>query len=108
VSAEIIRRAVALIRERAEAATPGPWMRGDLDRFGEGSYTVDYTDVEPNVCGGIDPADAEHIASWHPAAALACADMLEIIADGLDVNPYYDFPPAEDFARAYLGEGHDA
>ena len=116
MSAGTLRRAATLMRERAEAATEGPWTRGDIDRFAEGPFTVDYADVEPNVCGGIDPADAEHIASWHPAVALAVADWLWETANLIEVHAGTEcaepclhptcrvIDRALAVARAYLGE----
>ena len=104
MSAKMLRRAAGLMRERAEAATHGPWRRGDIDTFAESGFRIDYTDVEPNVCGGIDPADAEHIASWHPAVALAVANLLDAQADAGYWEADPDSRAALAVARAYLGE----
>ena len=109
---EELREAARLMRERAEAATPGPWR------------------VVPGICGGetyssvigthggaddartwlmatglgCREADAGHAASWHPLPALAVADLLEGQADmlgaGCPVNPQM-----LTIARAYLGTG---
>jgi hypothetical protein len=87
MSAEVLREAAALMRERAEAATEGPWStyvdpHDDpivVDQYGLGVQSAVTYDV---VCysGQVYSRDAEHIASWHPAAALAVADWLEATA----------------------------
>lgn len=103
---ELIREAARLIRERAEAATPGPWESLDggdrliawkLDPSGQFDDDWDYVVDEP--IGNS--ANAEHIASWHPGVALLVADWLDIGA-----NPYacVDREPMVALARAYLGK----
>lgn len=79
MSAERLREAAALMRERAEAATPGPWqfwpppdMLHDYGWVGRGGMFVAEPSQTPE---GI--KDAVHIASWHPAVALAVADLLD-------------------------------
>lgn len=104
MSADLLTRAAAAMRERAEAAQEGPWRRGDIDTFAEAGFHIDYTDVEPGVCGGIDPADAEHIASWHPAVALAVADWLDSEVNEWGELPHMLNPHSLAVARAYLGE----
>lgn len=109
MSAEILRRAASLMRERAEAAD-----------------TVTWYDVETLLAGTtLDPLDAledaEHIASWHPTGALAVADWLTVTAWWLE-DEWPDDPDAPmdwesstgataervkaalAVARAYLGE----
>lgn len=96
VSAELLREAASLIRERALVATPGPWSEYVL---GSEGYDVRGPDqllptsriprrVRVARCGyeawEVDKANAEHIAAWHPAVALAVADWLEAEADGVD------------------------
>ena len=93
MSAEILRRAAALMRERAEDATfvyssltmqpgqPVPWPTED-------ELHVDF-----------DEDMAPHIASWHPAVALAVADLLTVASVDWPENP-----EAINVARAYLGE----
>jgi hypothetical protein len=101
VSAEALRRAAALMRERAEAAeaslTPDWWEAHALDWLTGAS--------------GV-PSLAAHIASWHPAVALAVADWLDEAAaliaaafnpEGL-VEHRPDLRAALAAARAYLGE----
>ena len=126
MSAETLRRAAALMRERAEAATPGPWVRSgsSIETDHECSPGHDcwpvgdtYSGMKPD--GSTYPrdlnrADAEHIASWHPAVALAVADLL----DGEAAHFQHNYPPRQHrddeldtglrraftVARAYLGE----
>lgn len=120
------------MRERAEAATPGPW-------WGEGVWWEHWTDPEGRQCHTPFPIvghgstgadviarvastdeDRHYIASWHPAVALAVADWLDTAGadiwahgplcecgtgcDACDDNLWE--PHARDalaVARAYLG-----
>ena len=124
MSAEILRRAASLMRERAEAASPSPWEpshRPDMDWLSK-SLLVDSSDHEPgsavmkgdrHVMASVWPhraaaASAEHIASWHPAVALAVADWLDWVTEAVDglLLPF-DAPlyvRALAVARAYLGD----
>lgn len=123
--AETLRRAAALMRERAEAATPGPWRHTDSEAANDvwnGGIVVVSTDGDPIAnCEDEwyepdpgEPApvnDAEHIASWHPAVALAVADWLEAEAESHRADVVGPFPSgccrmsqALAVARAYLGE----
>ena len=105
MSAEELCQAAALMRERAEAATPGPWERcqwygykvvGRVD-WGEGygvrPATVGHADPAPgasrptrveSVIESTNARNGDHIASWHPAVALAVADWLEAEAENHD------------------------
>lgn len=67
MSAEILRRAAAAMRERAEAV--------------DGWYSAAAWATTHPFSLPIEPADAEHIASWHPAVALAVADWLDATAE---------------------------
>jgi len=111
VSAETLRRAASLMRERAEGATPGPWRAEWLD--GTAAMPVDTWAVTPGVAetnrwtrGGI---NAAHIASWHPAVALAVADWLSDVANRHEASGAeggiapVDHPFALTVARSYLG-----
>lgn len=122
MSVDILRRAAALMRERADAATPGCWLQAfeqDGEVLADGSgYAGDYypsSDVhiyeyDGHVVGEVNterPDDAAHIASWHPAVALAVADWLELQArrlDGVGLGMIVADHPALAVARAYLGE----
>jgi hypothetical protein len=130
--AETIRRAIEQMRATAQAATVGPWesvggafgdpsdgpdhMRGVRDGWSS-AHDPEHTvaRLEYDQQGG---ADGTHIASWHPAVALATADLLEGIADGharilamfppdllpTNVTAVYGFDAALRLARTYLGE----
>jgi hypothetical protein len=105
---DTLRRAATLIRERAEKATPGPWGWTWFDGT-HAAREVTYA-VAPAVARtnrwktGFD--NAEHIASWHPAVALAAATWLEHEADRAEHQPWTDdvTEQALAFATAYLGE----
>lgn len=87
MSAELLREAAALMRERAEGATDGGWQtyvdpHDDsivFDQYGTGVQSATTHDV---VCysGQVYSRDAAHIASWHPAVAFAVADWLDVVA----------------------------
>lgn len=62
----MLRRAAALIRERAEAA-----------RTSIPEVCPEWHSKEALMAHGKTEGDAEHIASWHPAVALAVADWLD-------------------------------
>lgn len=124
MSAEILRRAAALMRERAEAATPGPWSGNYVPESAvanqhiiERWFVMGCFDGNPRNPTG--PAamceyepDAAHIASWHPVVALAVAEWLEATAaenDNTGALEFLNFVGADAHAalvvaRAYLGE----
>lgn len=99
--AEVIRRAAALMRERAEKATPGPWQhmclgsegclvlrksgtlrergRGRVARFGQKEWKADH-------------ADAEFVAGMSPVVALALAEWLDGEAKLADETVAWDTP----------------
>lgn len=81
MSAETLRRAASLMRERAEAVGEGPWESYSLPDAGPDRWTMTGVGVVGDEMGHRVEAmfrpDAEHIASWHPAVALVVADWLE-------------------------------
>ena len=87
--AALLRRAVKLIRETAQAATHVSWWAHRKD---------DELIAEP-------PEDTAHIALWHPGVALAVAVWLEDTADTAenDEREFVDANPLA-VARAVLGE----
>lgn len=129
MSADLLRRAAALMRERAQAATPGPW-HGNTP--GARSYGGLVSNAPPTVAdllsgryaheqegyGGtliaesIKRQNAEHIASWHPAVAVAVADLLVNEANAMEPAAPELVPPYNEarrslltaVAHAYLGE----
>lgn len=120
MSADVLRRAAAVLRERATAATPPPWRESPVNGNRYSALVADLPHPErPNVsAGGWDwddnyggclvgeslmSHDRAYIATVHPGVGLALADFLDWAAD--DVNPGDDTEPAGlDIARAILGE----
>jgi hypothetical protein len=123
-----IREASALMRERANAASPsgegyaGGWNGYSLaDDPNDGRaemycgpaengyrtghvFSFGYWD-ECEECGRPSSADVAHIASWHPNVALAVAAWLDQAArlhDGGSTGPL-DTPAAHVLALTYLG-----
>jgi hypothetical protein len=111
VSADLLRRAAKLMRDRA-GATREP----DQDAVRWYGLDGDDEDVDALTYALVDQfrtstarADAEHIASWHPAVALAVAYWLDGYATEIDERPLHApdcraCRPAVAVARAYLGE----
>lgn len=90
---EELRKAARLMRERAEAA------RGSLS-----DIVPDWHSVRGLRDDGKTLGDAEHIASWTPAVALAVADWLTQVADMHDHDrPCADCTEALTVTRAYVG-----
>lgn len=111
-AAETLRRAAALMRERSEAATDGPWGCGEPHADDGFWLTVGVWSGDPDNCHAECDRrqDAAHIASWHPAVALAVADWLdatakrwEYVADKPHLSVYGGHH-ALAVARTYLGE----
>ncbi|HET7405540.1 MAG TPA: hypothetical protein VFJ21_00185 [Mycobacteriales bacterium] len=123
MSADTLRRAASLMRERAEAATQGPWRaepirgiglrRADVRGLPEntaydyrGDAVATAADSEFGACL---QGDADHIAGMHPAVAVAVADWLEVVARrwveaGTRSSITRERASALAVARAYLGE----
>lgn len=120
MSAEILRRAAALMRERAEVATPGAWVQNGFEYDAEGDvFTYDVSATASPVTSlayADSESNAAHIASWHPLIALGVAKWPNRMAsghEGVDPNTgeslwdsclCVDKLDALDVARAYLGE----
>lgn len=106
MSAETLRRAANLMRERAAVAQPGPWFAGNAPTVRV--IRALHPDAGPQVAqSGARRADNTfpHIASWQPAVALAVADWLDHTADAC-VKGYAAPSEAADalaVSRAYLG-----
>ena len=124
MSAELLRRAASEMRRRAEAATPGPWRFTDSETVNDvwdaGLVVVDADQTaiaalhdqwyEPDDGEPACVDDARHIASWHPAVALAVADWLDAEAESHRADLVGPFPSAccrmsqaRAVARAFLG-----
>lgn len=120
MSAEILRQAAALMRERAtdRAVPQGRWFVDDDDpQWHVLAHDPEMPgfpfDVARDLPGDDRTAVGEHIASWHPAAALAVADTLDALAKVLDESDYTvesDVLPTwlhchlDNIAATYLGE----
>lgn len=113
--AEELRAAAKLMRERAEAATPGPWHPASrvweqetfaavLGPEGDGDHPRTWL-----MATGTNPvsreANASHAASWHPGVALAVADWLARFADPVYCYGPVEYDAALNIARAYRGSG---
>lgn len=100
MTAETLRRAAALMRERAEGSTAGPWIAAEQTHgewFGiQSQWTALGTAYER--------VEAQHIASWHPAVALAVADWLLDASYEASGDDGWTHPEALAVAQAYLGE----
>lgn len=122
-SADLLRRAAAVLRENAEAATSGPWTREwafDTHFVVPGSAAT-VADGNVSRLKRHQRADAEYIALVHPPVALALAELLEHIADDISDEggrpvkgvmvehdglgmPRFDWTAAVALARAVLRE----
>lgn len=94
--ADTLREAATLIRERANGSTAGPWSAAE-QTHGEWYGLQSQWTALGNV---FEKTEADHIASWHPAVALAVADWLE---DAARVPDLWVNPAALTVARTYLG-----
>ena len=76
MSADLLREAAALMKNRARGADRGPW------KWAEQTHGEWYgIQSEFAALGNVfDAGNAFHIASWHPAVALAVADWLSGMA----------------------------
>lgn len=111
-----IRRAAALLRERAEKATPGSWQhmclgsegclvlrksgtvrergRARVARFGQKEWKADHADAE--FVAGMSPPVALAVAEWLDMEAHMC----EVRGNSLEGHTFH----ALKVARAYLAE----
>lgn len=119
--AETIRSAARLMRERAAAATPGPWrpvagiwgaetFAAVIGRNGVAEDAETWLMATGHGAASQE-ADADHAASWHPVVALAVADWLDIEAAAVErglPDSSGSIHPALRVARAYLGEAEHA
>jgi hypothetical protein len=92
VSASTPRAAAALIRQRAEAAAH------DL-----GEPATDPWTWRGIGTGYREPIHA-HIGSWHPAVALAVADLIDTILKVGPVDGGAEWDATVTIARTYLGD----
>jgi hypothetical protein len=109
-----LRRAAKLMRERAEAASPGPWHQ--MCMGSEGCLVLNdghlrdrkHVSFSGRKEWKADHADATYIASWNPLVAVAVADLLDKLAWMGELDPgllsRVGCDEALAIARAYLGE----
>ena len=104
MSVDLLREAAETMRARAEEATGGRWW----PRYG-GEPGFIYSSGEKRLIATVEGESSDatpnpnsrHIASWHPAVALAVADWLDL-ADQ-EWSPSDLRESAKTVARAYLG-----
>lgn len=120
-----LRAAAKLLRDRAEAAAPGPWHRAADHERPRGQYpdnAIGYWDGEYARCvsysgtgqGAEADADAVWIVTMHPGVGLALADWLESVAARWVGRAELNYPARHVFqqhalrvARLILGEAAD-
>lgn len=98
--ADLLRRAAGLMRERAEATL------ANVDEWYDPTEML-ATLRRGDINNSTQPHDATHIASWHPAVALAVADWLDAYAERMEVLGHAigsNAKQALTVARTYLGE----
>lgn len=100
MSAETLRKAATLMRERAQAALP------KVRAFDE-----DWFETGCPALNSFRSSEQSHIVSWNPAAALAVAAWLDSTANDVEHvhDPIYNLTSttvarAIAVARAYLGD----
>lgn len=84
------REAARLMRERAEAATPGPWGDPTEVHYGDFGWYVHGSPAGETEDTPRGQNDAAHIASWHPAVALAVAAWLDDVATDAEYSERFD------------------
>lgn len=85
-AAEFLREAATLLRERAEKATPGPWIVQEHDGQANvlaASVPVAMDSDEYYGYGACSPANAQYLVAVHPGVALALADWLDLMVHGV-------------------------
>jgi hypothetical protein len=110
MTADLLRRAAAKIRETAKAADAGPWYPADGNALHWHGPDPDlFIDSAATLIayGPIKETNAEHIALWSPDVAERAADLLDVFADLAEREGYPSEPesPALRLARRILGEG---
>lgn len=102
MNADDLRAVAADIRQKASAATPGPWLADGAG--GVGSFHPGLPRGQRGITDDTWSWDAQHIAAWHPTVALAVAAMLDRDADAWDVYEQPDIDPSLAFVKAWRGE----
>jgi hypothetical protein len=84
MSADELRRAAATLRERANAAQPGPWESGERCVWSHADIPDGVVVGDAAGGGGVYyDADGAYIATVHPGVGLALADWLDHYASVL-------------------------
>lgn len=108
MSADLLREAAALMRKRAEAATPGRWklwgmeVRADVD--GTSNLDTSLPVATSYHEAGLRTFNADYIAGVDPVVALAVAKWLNDEALSAGNRDDLVMPAAVAVARAYLRE----
>lgn len=116
---DLLKRAVAKLREAAGAATPGPWtFEAGNDGMDEsiGAGDVDSPDVVmlyshyglDDVGIALGPKDGSYVALMDPTVAVALAEWLEAFENVAGSDDFADAPEALSVARAVLREGGES
>ena len=88
MSAELLRQAATILRERAEAATPGPWEANmhSPDMGGRHGWDLrgprNLGPLGAVVSARMLSGNAHYIATMHPGVGLALAKWLDDVAAG--------------------------
>lgn len=86
---DLLRRAAKLVRETAEAATPGRWRSEQMGSEGSTVYNDGTTLRDTRrIARTPEFADGDHVALFDPAVALAVADWLDAL-----IYSYESFGP---------------
>jgi hypothetical protein len=102
MSADLLREAAEVLRERAEDANPDPW-RADRNavRTGRDALALTY-DIHFGNDTDQTSKDATYIATMHPGVGLALADWLELAANGACCDECMTDPAADPLRAAAL------
>lgn len=114
---EELREAARLMRERAQAATPGPWENPLHNEVTHGyafewpsrhiaTWIATCDSGDEDVSEEQEVANAQHIAGMHPLVAAPFADLLEAAAfcGCMEGDDHWELRSAAiRAARAYLG-----
>ena len=125
MSAKMLREAAKVLRNRAKAATTGPWRYVNTEVLGDGTPFGDVRDPKGQRVGDSDDEgsafilfDGVYVATMHPGVGLATAAVLDALATDvetlesaegrrlndatLDMN-LSAYPECVDLARRILG-----
>lgn len=105
--AEGLRSAAVLLRQRATAATPGPWRREYPAGPNTGIVAAAGL-VVPGVAARQQwplPEDSNYVVAVHPLVGLALADLLDSLGTMPSMSNTVDFHYALKLARLILAGG---